>query len=53
MFIDSIAQGGRQKPYTDISRSSFIYVISDGSTDNSAIEQEMLFVRYIIIIIYI
>ena len=35
MFIDSIAQVERQKLYNDVSRSSFISVISDCSTDNS------------------
>ena len=34
--------------YNDISRSSFISIISDVSTDNSSIEQEILFVRYVI-----
>ena len=48
MFKDSIAQVEWQKLYNNISRSSFISIISDGSTDNSSIEQEMFFVRYAI-----
>ena len=34
--------------YNDTSRSSFISVISNGSTDKPLIEQEMLLVRYVI-----
>ena len=43
MFIDFIAQVERQKHYNDINRSSFISVLSDGSTDISSIEQGILF----------
>ena len=47
MFIRSIAAVQRQEASEIISKSRFIAVMADGSTDRTMAEQEAIFIRYV------
>ena len=46
-FIKAIAGSYREQSHRRISKSHFISVMADGSTDSSVIEQEAVYIRYV------
>ena len=45
-FTSSIAKTLRQKKAADLHKARFVSVMSDGSTDTTIVEQEVVYVRY-------
>ena len=46
-FTSSIAKTMRQKTAVDLHKARFVSVMSDGSTDTTIVEQEVVYVRYV------
>ena len=46
-FTSSIAKTMRQKTAVDLNKARFVSVMSDGSTDTTIVEQEVVYVRYV------
>ena len=46
-FTSFIAKALRQKTTADIHKARFVFVMSDGSTDRTIVEQEVLHIRHV------